>query len=216
MTNNVSTWDRLEERYWFSVLWRAGKPVSRGVGAWAVTISGSLRRWPVTAKFQSIRCFSGRTPAEVKARRPQRSAHAGGRGGQGAIFGHGYDGRSEVCGDCRSGGTRGHLDHCGARCGSAHMTPVGISVGDLNDGQRGALVKLIRHYVFRAADEMAQNYWNQLEKRRLGQFALRMGGAVGAVAGPLLQHPSRQVRDRVRQHAKRCESHPLGVARLHA
>ena len=161
MTNNVSSWDRLEERYWFSVFGEPGssEPWGWRVGGHHIGIVASV----VGNNEVSIHpLFFGSNPAEVKH---------GEHKGQRTLAEEEDWARTLVTEMTDSQRSVAIVDPVApadilttvVRAVDPNMTPAGIPIGDLNDGQRESLVKLIRHYVFRAADEMAQNYWSQLE-----------------------------------------------------
>ena len=162
MTNNVSSWQRLEERYWFSVF---GEPGSEEPWGWRVgghhiglvaTVAGN-------SEVSIHPLFFGSNPAEV-----QHGEHKGVR----TLAEEEDWARTLVTGMTDEQKSAAIVDPVApadiltttVRVVDPGTTPQGIGIGDLYDGQREAVIKLIRHYVFRAADEMAVNYWNQLEK----------------------------------------------------
>ncbi len=162
MTNNVSQWQRLEERYWFSVFGTPGseEPWGWRVGGHHIGIVASV----VNNREVSIHpLFFGSNPAEVK-----HGEHKGLRTlaeeedwARTLMTGMTDDQRATAIVDPIA---PADILTTTVRVVDPASTPQGISIGKLHDGQRDALVKLIRHYVFRAADEMAMNYWNQLER----------------------------------------------------
>ena len=162
MTNNVSTWQRLEERYWFSVFGEPGSDAPWGwrVGGHHIGIVASV----VGNTEVSIHpLFFGSNPAEVK-----HGEHKGMR----TLAEEEDWARSLVTGMTDDQKSVAIVDPIApadiltttVRVVDPSITPRGISIGDLYDGQREEVMKLIRHYVFRAADEMAMNYWKQLER----------------------------------------------------
>ncbi len=176
MTSNVSSWDRLEERYWFSVFGEPGseKPWGWRVGGHHIGIIATV----VNNSELSIHpLFFGSNPAEVK-----HGEHLGMR----TLAEEEDWARSLVTGMTDDQKSTAIVDPVApadilttvVRVTDPSMTPQGISISDLYDDQREALIKLIRHYVFRAADEAANNYWNQL--KREGWDSLHL-----AWAGPL-------------------------------
>ena len=162
MTNSVSQWHRLEERYWFSVF---GEPGSMEPWGWRV----GGHHIGIVASVASISAvsihplFFGSNPAEVK-----HGEHKGMRTlaeeedwGRALVTGMTDDQKSVAIVDPVA---PSDILTTTVRIVDPGTTPQGIAIGDLYDAQREAVVKLIRHYVFRAADEMAINYWNQLER----------------------------------------------------
>ena len=162
MTNNVSSWQRLEERYWFSVF---GEPGSEEPWGWRVGGHhiGLVATVVDNSEVSIHPLFFGSNPAEVK-----HGEHKGVR----TLAEEEDWARSLVTGMTDDQKSVAIVDPVApadiltttVRVVDPGTTPQGIAIGDLYDGQRESVIKLIRHYVFRAADEMAINYWNQLEK----------------------------------------------------
>ena len=162
MTNSVSTWQRLEERYWFSVFGEPGSDAPWGwrVGGHHIGIVASV----VGNSEVSIHpLFFGSNPAEVK-----HGEHKGLRTlaeeedwARALVTGMTDDQKSVAIVDPIA---PADILTTTVRVVDPGTTPQGITISDLHDAQREAVVKLIRHYVFRAADEMAINYWKQLER----------------------------------------------------
>ena len=162
MTNSVSQWHRLEERYWFSVFGEPGsmEPWGWRVGGHHIGIVASVAS---ISEVSIHPLFFGSNPAEVK-----HGEHKGMRTlaeeedwGRALVTGMTDDQKSVAIVDPVA---PSDILTTTVRIVDPGTTPQGIAIGDLYDAQREAVVKLIRHYVFRAADEMAINYWNQLER----------------------------------------------------
>ena len=162
MTNSVSQWHRLEERYWFSVFGEPGgnEPWGWRVGGHHIGIVASVAG---NSEVSIHPLFFGSNPAEVK-----HGEHKGMRTlaeeedwGRALVTGMTDDQKSVAIVDPVA---PSDILTTTVRIVDPGTTPQGIAIGDLYDAQREAVVKLIRHYVFRAADEMAMNYWNQLER----------------------------------------------------
>ena len=161
MTNNVSSWQRLEERYWFSVFGEPGSDAPWGwrVGGHHIGIVASV----VGNSEVSIHpLFFGSNPAEVKhgEQKGMRTLAEEEDWARSLVTGMTDDQKSVAIVDPIA---PADILTTTVRVVDPSTTPQGISIGDLYDRQREAVVKLIRHYVFRAADEMAMNYWKQLE-----------------------------------------------------
>ncbi len=162
ITNNVSQWQRIEERYWFSVFGKPGseKPWGWRVGGHHIGIIATV----VGNRELSIHpLFFGSNPAEVK-----HGEHKGLRTlaeeedwARALVTGMTDDQRSVAVVDPVA---PADILTTVARVVNPDMTPVGIAIDELYDNQREALVNLIRHYVFRSVDESAMNYWSQLER----------------------------------------------------
>jgi len=56
------------------------------------------------------------------------------------------------------------------------MTPAGISVSQLQGGQRDLLVRLIRHYVERSPDDLAPTEWARIESAGLDRVTFAWAG----------------------------------------
>ena len=59
---------------------------------------------------------------------------------------------------------------------SPDMTPTGLSLAQLQGGQRDLLVKLIRNYVERAADDLAPSEWARIEGAGLDRVTFAWAG----------------------------------------
>jgi len=81
--------------------------------------------------------------------------------------------------------------------------------------ERQQLVNLIRLYVGRATDEVAENEWRRIEAAGLETITFAWMGSEEFPARPLLRDKGANVPDRVRQHPGRRHPHPLGLAGLH-
>ena len=161
MNNAASNWLRLEERYWFSVFGEPGGDAPWGwrVGGHHIGIVATV----VGSREVSIHpLFFGSNPAEVlhgeqKGMRTLAEEEDWAR----KFVSEMSDDQKKIAivdptapADILTTNYR-NIDR--------EMTPEGISISNLGDAQRKALVKLIRHYVYRANDELANNYWRQLE-----------------------------------------------------
>ena len=176
INNEPSRWGRLEDRYWFSVFglpgvtepwgWRVG---GHHIGIIATVVNGDqLSLHPL---------FFGSNPAEVQH---------GDQKGLRTLMEEEDWARDLVTSmtDIQRG--LAIVDSVAPtdiltqnyRVTDPAMTPQGISISDLYDGQRERLIDLMRHYVFRAADVSARNYWNHIEQA--GWDSVRF-----AWAGPL-------------------------------
>lgn len=162
INNQASNWERLEDRYWFSVFgdpgsmepwgWRVG---GHHIGIIATVVNGEqLSLHPL---------FFGSNPAEVKhgERKGLRTLAEEEDWARDLVKSMTDDQRRIAIVDPVAPAdilTRTY------RVTDPTMTPQGVSFNRLDDVQRQRIVKLIRHYVFRASDVAAQNYWNHVEK----------------------------------------------------
>lgn len=162
INNQASNWQRLEDRYWFSVFgepgsddpwgWRVG---GHHIGIIATVVNGEdLSLHPL---------FFGSNPAEV-----MHGEHKGLR-----TLAEEEDWARDLVNSMTDDQRRVAIVDPVApadiltrtyRVTDPTMTPQGIGFTRLDDIQRQRVVDLIRHYVFRASDVAAENYWNHIEK----------------------------------------------------
>ncbi len=161
MNNAASNWARLEERYWFSVFGEPGSEAPWGwrVGGHHIGIIATI----VGNREVSIHpLFLGSNPAEVlhgeqKGMRTLAEEEDWAR----KLVREMTDDQQRVA--IVDPVAPADILTTNYRITDQSMTPVGISISDLSDNQRKALIKLVRHYVYRANDELADNYWRQLQ-----------------------------------------------------
>lgn len=63
------------------------------------------------------------------------------------------------------------------------MTPVGLELARLSGGQRELLVRLIRHYVERAAEDLAPIEWRRIEQAGLERVTFAWAGPTEKAPG---------------------------------
>lgn len=162
MTNASSRWERLEDRYWFSVF---GEPGSSAPWGWRVGGHhiGIIATVVGNEQLSLHPLFFGSNPAEVKHGEQQglRTLAEEEDWGRALVTGMTDDQRKVAIVDAVAPADILTQTY---RVTDPSMTPSGISIGELSDGQREALVRLVRHYVFRATDVAARNYWRELER----------------------------------------------------
>ena len=90
----------------------------------------------------------------------------------------------------------------------------GISLAELRDGQRDGLIGLLRHYVERKDCGSGGQRVAQDRAGWAGWRPVPVGRSRSPWRGALLRASRALLRDRVRQHAERGESHSLGDAEL--
>lgn len=162
INNQASNWQRLEDRYWFSVFgepgsaepwgWRVG---GHHIGIIATVVNGDqLSLHPL---------FFGSNPAEVKhgERKGLRTLAEEEDWARDLVNSMTDDQRRIAIVDPIAPAdilTRTY------RVTDPTMTPQGINFGRLDDAQRTRIVDLIHHYVHRAHSTAASNYWNHIEK----------------------------------------------------
>ncbi len=176
MTNNVSQWERSEERYWFSVFGTPGgsEPWGFRAGGHHIGLATSIVNGELVA-YNPL--FFGSNPATVK-----HGPHEGLR----TLAEEEDWARSLVRSLSDDQQKIAIVDPVAPadiltknyRVADPNSTPAGIAFGALSDTQRESLVKLVRHYVNRGADDLAANYWRHVE-------SIGMDGWTFAWAGPV-------------------------------
>ena len=162
INNESSRWERLEDRYWFSVFGEPGEPDPWGwrVGGHHIGIIATV----VDRDQLSMHpLFFGSNPAEVMH---------GDQKGLRTLAEEEDWARSLVAMMTDDQRRFAIVDPVAPadiltrtyRVTDPTMTPQGISIAELYDDQRARLIDLIRHYVFRAADVASQNYWSHIEQ----------------------------------------------------
>ncbi len=161
MNDSVSRWHRLEERYWFSVF---GAPGSEEPWGWRVGGHhiGIVATVVGNAEISIHPLFFGSNPAEA--------LHGEHKGMRTLAEEEDWARKlvTEMTDDQRKIAIVDPVAPADIltqnyRNINRNMTPQGISFAKLQEHQRAAILKLIRRYVYRAADELADNYWRQLE-----------------------------------------------------
>ncbi len=172
--NDESRWERSPERYWFSVFgepggdapwgWRAG---GHHIGLATTIVNGEL------VAFNPL--FFGANPAVVR-----HGPHEGMR----TLVEEEDWARSLVrslSGDQKKIAIVDPVAPADIltknyRIADPDAAPNGISFSALSDTQRESLVKLVRHYVNRAADDLASNYWRHIESVGMDRWSFAWAG----------------------------------------
>lgn len=174
MTNNVSQWERSTERYWFSVFgtpgsdepwgWRAG---GHHIGLAVSIVNGEL------VAYNPL--FFGSNPATVK-----HGPHEGMRTlaeeedwARALVRSMSADQKKVAVVDQVAPADILTKNY---RVADPNAAPAGIAFSALSDSQRESLVKLVRHYVNRAADDLASNYWRHIESVGMDRWSFAWAG----------------------------------------
>ena len=214
MTNSASQWHRLEERYWFSVFGEPGseKPWGWRVGGHHIGIVASV----VGNTEVSIHpLFFGSNPAEVKHGEHKGMRTLAEEEDWARALVSGMTDSQKVDRYSRPRRTRRHPHHNRPRRRPWHHTARHL---DRRPLRRPARIGNQTHPTLRVpcCGRDGNQLLESARTRELGQHPLRVGRTVGTLPGPLLQHPPRPLRHRVRQHPKRRQPHPLRPPRLHS
>ena len=181
MQNEVSQWERAPVRYWFSVFgtpggdepwgWRAG---GHHIGLATSIVGGEMVAYnplffganPATVLHGPHKGLRTLPEEEDRARALVRSLSSE----QKKIAIVDAVAPADIL-------TRNY------RVADPKAAPVGISFSALSDPQRESLVKLVRHYVGRAADDLAANYWKHIESVGMDRWSFAWAGPEEPGAG---------------------------------
>ena len=95
------------------------------------------------------------------------------------------------------------------------VPPRGLRFAAMSGEERRKLIDLIRLYVGRATDEVAENEWRKIEAAGLESITFAWLGSEELQRGHYYAIKGPDLPDRVRQRPGRRDAHPLGLARLH-
>ena len=94
------------------------------------------------------------------------------------------------------------------------LSPSGLKASEMTAAQRDLLMKIVDSYAGLMAVGHRRGPAGEDQDRRRREHHVRLGGRHRAGPETLLSRAGPHVPDRVRQHAERWESRPLGVARF--
>lgn len=181
LTNNVSKWARSPERYWFSVFGTPG-----GDQPWGFRASGhhiGLATTIVNGELVAYNpLFFGSNPAVVK-----HGPHEGLRtlveeeDWARALLRSLSDDQKKIA--IVDPVAPDDILTKNYRVAEPTAAPSGIAFSALSDSQREALVKLVRHYVHRASDDLAANYWKHVESVGMDRWSFAWAGPEEPGAG---------------------------------
>jgi len=157
-----SNWERNIDRYWFSIFGTPGtvdEPWGFRVGGHHIGLSVNV----INAEQVAILpLFFGANPAEIRH---------GDRKGERTLIEE-QDWARTLLTSLDGDQTKlamvdaiapADILTTNVRSFDPNIAPKGIEFSALGDGQRDQLVKLVKHYVTRAADDLASNYWREIE-----------------------------------------------------
>lgn len=160
--NSGSQWNRHIERYWFSVFGTPGsvdEPWGFRVGGHHIGLTANIINGEQVA---ILPLFFGANPAEIRH---------GDRKGERTLVEEQDWARSLLLSLDSVQSKLAVVDPIApadilttnVRSADPNTAPAGIGFGALGDSQRDQLVALVKHYVTRAADDLAGNYWREVE-----------------------------------------------------
>ena len=156
-----SHWERHPDRYWFSVFGTPGssEPWGFRVGGHHIGLFISIVNNELVS-FNPI--FFGANPAEVRhgEQKGMRTLPFVEDAARSLVKSLSVDQRKVAVVDPVAPSDILTKNY---RVADPSAAPSGIPFRDLSDSQKGSLVGLVRHYVGRAADDLAANYWTHIE-----------------------------------------------------
>ena len=172
--DDVSTWLRDPRRYWFSVFgepggdapwgWRAG---GHHIGIHATVVKGEL--------VSALPFFFGANPSEVKhgPEKGKRVLELEEELPRELV--HSMDAEQAKIAVVDEIAPADILTKT-YRAVEPGTAPTGLAYSAMNGEQRAQLVKLIRHYVDRMADDLAGEYWKRVEAAGMDTISLAWAG----------------------------------------
>ncbi len=190
ISNEVSRWERSVERYWFSVFGTPGsidEPWGFRVGGHHIALSATI----VDGEHVSILpLFFGANPAVIRhgARKGERTLIEEEDWARALLISLDDDQKKLAVVDQVA---PADILSTNVRSADPGVAPVGIAFDALSDGQREKLVSLVKHYVTRAADDLAANYWRAVESAGFDDVTFAWAGqaAVGEAHYYAIRHP---------------------------
>ena len=167
-------WQRDPSRYWFSVF---GKPGSKE--PWGFRVGGHHIGIPVTVVdgdfISPLPLFLGANPATVKygPEKGSRTLPEEEDLPRALLKSLDADQRSVAVVDPVAPADILTKNY---RSVDPEMTPAGIQLSGLRDGQRDQLVRIIRHYVERATPDLAGPQWERIERGGLERVTFAWAG----------------------------------------
>ncbi len=167
-------WDRNPARYWFSIFGTPG-----GKEPWGFRVGGHHIGIPVTVVdgdyISPLPLFLGANPATVKygPEKGSRTLPEEEDLPRALLKSLDADQRSVAVVDPVAPADILTVNY---RSVKPEMTPVGIELSGLRDGQREQLVRIVRHYVDRATPELASQQWERIERAGLERVTFAWAG----------------------------------------
>ena len=190
INDEVSRWERHTDRYWFSVFGTPGssdEPWGFRVGGHHIGLTANIVNGD---QVSILPLFFGANPAVIRH---------GDRKGERTLVEEEDWARSLLTSMDTDQAKIAIVDPVAptdilttnVRSADPNIAPVGIGFGALQDAQRDQLVALVKHYVTRASDDLASNYWREVESVGFGDVTFAWAGpaAVGEGHYYAIRHP---------------------------
>ena len=190
MSSNVSQWKRSVERYWFSVFGTPGsidEPWGFRVGGHHIALSANVVNGD---QVSILPLFFGANPATIRHgdRKGERTLVEEEDWARALLASLSADQTAIAVVDPVA---PADILTTNVRSADPNMAPVGIGFSELGDGQRDRLVSLVKHYVNRANDDLAANYWRAVESAGFGEVTFAWAGPAEVGEGHYyaIRHP---------------------------
>ena len=178
ISDEVSQWERHTNRYWFSIFGTPGsvdEPWGFRVGGHHIALSANI----VNGEQVSILpLFFGANPAVIRHgdRKDERTLVEEEDWARNLLTSLDGDQTKLAVVDAVA---PADILTTNVRSADPNIAPVGIDFGALDDSQRDQLVSLVNHYVTRAADDLASNYWREVESAGFDELTFAWAGPSG-------------------------------------
>lgn len=190
ISDNVSQWERNTDRYWFSVFGTPGsvdEPWGFRVGGHHIGLTANV----VGGEHVAILpLFFGANPAEIRhgARKGERTLIEEQDWARALLTSMDADQTKLAVVDPVA---PADILTTNVRSADPNIAPSGIGFGSLNDSQRDQLVSLVKHYVTRAADDLSNNYWREVESAGFDDVTFAWAGPADVGEGHYyaIRHP---------------------------
>ena len=190
INDEVSRWERHIDRYWFSVFGTPGstdQPWGFRVGGHHIGLTANIVNGD---QVSILPLFFGANPAEIRH---------GDRKGERTLVQEEDWARSLLTSMDTEQAKIAVVDPIAPAdilttnvlYADPIIATVGIGFGALQDAQRDQLVALVKHYVTRASDDLASNYWREVESVGFDDVTFAWAGpaAVGEGHYYAIRHP---------------------------
>ncbi|MBT3995271.1 MAG: DUF3500 domain-containing protein [Chloroflexi bacterium] len=190
ISENISQWERNTDRYWFSVFGTPGtidEPWGFRVGGHHIGLTANIVNGEQVA---ILPLFFGANPAVIRHgdRKDERTLVEEQDWARALLMS--MDGEQTKLAVVDEIAPADILT-TNVRSADPNIAPKGIGFGLLGDQQRDQLVALVRHYVTRGSDDLASNYWREVESIGFDDVTFAWAGPaeVGAPHYYAIRHP---------------------------
>ncbi len=178
ISDNISQWERNTDRYWFSVFGTPGsvdEPWGFRVGGHHIGLTANVVDGEQVA---ILPLFFGANPAVIRhaGRKDERTLVEEQDWARSLLMSMDGDQTKLAVVDPIA---PADILTTNVRSADPNIAPKGISFKSLGDSQRGELVALVKHYITRASDDLAANYWREVESSGFDGVTFAWAGPSG-------------------------------------